>query len=180
VYPTSFASVYWLSSRLSSLLRLSPDAHAEVLIAAPKATQAIFAAVGDYYTWKLGEKVYGEGSNEAWAAVCSIHSNQERIFIIEWHLKADVRSIGPCSSPWLCAVLGNGFVPHARFRIAWRLPTQSLLWNPGPGNGLWPGKIERPPTRKAYRRGTAQSLLMKFWSTFSFLLFECIRLVTCT
>ena len=36
---------------------------------APKVTQAIFAALGDFYTWKLGERVYGAGSNEAWAAV---------------------------------------------------------------------------------------------------------------
>lgn len=99
VYPTSFASVYWLSSRLSYFLKLSPDARAGVLIAAPKLTQAIFAALGDYYTWKLGERVYGQGSNEAWAAVCSIHSNQERISITEWHSKADACSLGPCSSP---------------------------------------------------------------------------------
>ena len=47
------------------------------MIVAPKATQAIFAALGDFYTWKLGEKVYGHGSNEAWAAVCSyLDTNQ--------------------------------------------------------------------------------------------------------
>lgn len=39
------------------------------MIAAPKVTQAIFAALGDYYTWKLGERVYGQGTNEAWATV---------------------------------------------------------------------------------------------------------------
>lgn len=40
------------------------------MIAAPKVTQAVVAALGDYYTWQLGEQVYGHGSNEAWAAVC--------------------------------------------------------------------------------------------------------------
>lgn len=41
------------------------------MIAAPKATQAVFTALGDYYTWKLAEKIYGHGNDEAWAAVCS-------------------------------------------------------------------------------------------------------------
>lgn len=50
---------------------MSPTWHADLMIAAPKATQAVFAALGDYYTWKLGEKIYGHGSNEAWAAVRS-------------------------------------------------------------------------------------------------------------
>ena len=53
---------------------MSPTWHADLIIAAPKATQAVFAALGDYYTWKLGEKIYGHGSNEAWAAVCSFVS----------------------------------------------------------------------------------------------------------
>ena len=39
------------------------------MINAPKILQAVFAALGDYYTWKLGEKVYGFGSNESWAVV---------------------------------------------------------------------------------------------------------------
>ena len=56
---------------MSQVLRLPPGWHADLMIAAPKATQAVFAALGDFYTWKLGEKVYGYGSSEAWAAVCS-------------------------------------------------------------------------------------------------------------
>lgn len=64
-----FALVYRLASGLSWVLRLSPILHADLLIAAPKVTQAVFAALGDYHTWKLGEKVYGVGSNEAWTVV---------------------------------------------------------------------------------------------------------------
>ncbi|KAG7002243.1 GPI mannosyltransferase 3 [Physcia stellaris] len=75
IHPTIFAAVYWFASRISQVLRVSPTWHADLIIAAPKATQAVFAALGDYYTWKLGEKIYGHGSNEAWAAlvltVCS-------------------------------------------------------------------------------------------------------------
>lgn len=57
-------------------MRLSPIVQDELFLAAPKVTQAVIAALGDYYTWKLGERVYGRGSNEAWAAVCSTHSIQ--------------------------------------------------------------------------------------------------------
>lgn len=48
------------------------------MIATPKILQAVFAALGDYYTWKLGERMYGRGSNEAWAAVCSFRSYESR------------------------------------------------------------------------------------------------------
>lgn len=61
------------------MLQLTPYNHAELLLAAPKVTQAVIAAFADYYTWRLGERMYGRGSNEAWAAVCSTHS-------IQWNL----------------------------------------------------------------------------------------------
>ena len=73
IHPTIFAAVYWLASNLSKVLRLPPNWHADLMIAAPKTTQAGFAALGDFYTWKLAEKVYGHGSNEAWVTVCSFH-----------------------------------------------------------------------------------------------------------
>ncbi|KAJ9320094.1 CAZyme family GT22 [Paecilomyces variotii] len=67
IHPILFAAVYYVADILSWCLRLSPLTRAEVLVVAPKITQAIIAAVGDYYTWKLAGKVYGQGSNEAWA-----------------------------------------------------------------------------------------------------------------
>lgn len=87
IHPAIFAGVYWLSSCLSRGIRLAPDAHADLLIAAPKVTQALFAALGDYYTWKLGERVYGQGSSEAWATVCSVHSgpNEKKKTIVFYH-----------------------------------------------------------------------------------------------
>jgi phosphatidylinositol glycan class B len=50
-------------------LRLSPSTRDELLLAAPKTLQAIFAGLGDYYTWKLAERIYGHDSSEAWAAL---------------------------------------------------------------------------------------------------------------
>ena len=67
---------------LSKLLQLTPHNHAELLLAAPKVTQAVIAALADYYTWRLGERMYGRGSNEAWAAVCSLHSIQWSLFLL--------------------------------------------------------------------------------------------------
>ncbi|KAL8695894.1 MAG: hypothetical protein Q9201_007914 [Fulgogasparrea decipioides] len=69
IHPAIFASVYRLSAQLSNLLQLTPNYHAELLLAAPRITQAVIAALGDHYTWKLGERIYGRGSNEAWAAL---------------------------------------------------------------------------------------------------------------
>ncbi|KAI4268174.1 MAG: hypothetical protein LQ337_008001, partial [Flavoplaca oasis] len=68
IHPTLFAGVYWMSAELSKMLHLTPHNHAELLLAAPKVTQAVMAAFGDFYTWRLGERMYGRGSNEAWAA----------------------------------------------------------------------------------------------------------------
>ncbi|KAI4281882.1 MAG: hypothetical protein L6R35_005532, partial [Caloplaca aegaea] len=68
IHPVLFAAVYCLCVGFGKLYQLSPMAHGELLLAAPKVTQAIIAALGDYYTWKLGERVYGRGSIEAWAA----------------------------------------------------------------------------------------------------------------
>ncbi|KAL8630846.1 hypothetical protein Q9189_003431 [Teloschistes chrysophthalmus] len=69
IHPAIFAAVYRLSSELSNVLRLTPEYRAELLLAAPKATQAVIAALGDYYTWKLSERVYGKGSSEAWTVL---------------------------------------------------------------------------------------------------------------
>ena len=71
VHPYLFATVYWISGRLSDLLQLTPEYRAELLVTSPKILQSCIAALGDYYTWKLGERVYGQGSLQAWASVCS-------------------------------------------------------------------------------------------------------------
>ena len=41
----------------------------ELLVVAPKVTQAVFAALGDYYTWRLARKVYGRESYQALSAL---------------------------------------------------------------------------------------------------------------
>lgn len=51
------------------MLQLSMTHRAEVLVAAPKVVQALFAAAGDFYTWKLARLVYGDTSVECWVLV---------------------------------------------------------------------------------------------------------------
>ena len=89
VHPAIFAIFYYISSHLSTILRLTPGSHAELLIATPKVVQSIFAAAGDYYIWKLGQKVYGRGSNEAWGVVCSFYSGLNASFTKPVRSQAD-------------------------------------------------------------------------------------------
>lgn len=47
-----------------------PSFRASVLAVLPKLVQACLAVLADLYTWKLAEKVYGQGSRSAWSALC--------------------------------------------------------------------------------------------------------------
>jgi len=44
------------------------------MLIAPKIVQGMFAAAMDFYTWKLGRKVYGTDSDAAMAAVSALYS----------------------------------------------------------------------------------------------------------
>jgi hypothetical protein len=54
------------------LVSCFPQFRAIILAVLPNIVQAYFAAVGDYYTWQLSEKIYGRGSNASWASVSSL------------------------------------------------------------------------------------------------------------
>ena len=51
-------------------LATPPQLRATILILVPKILQGIFAAVGDYFTWKLAERIYEPDRRFAWTAVC--------------------------------------------------------------------------------------------------------------
>lgn len=61
--------MYSAADLVARTLGLSPAFRADLLIAAPGITQAVIAAVGDFYTWKLARYIYGNGSYESWATV---------------------------------------------------------------------------------------------------------------
>lgn len=73
LHPELFALVYRVASTLADTCGLGPSSKAELLLAAPKLTQALFAALLDCYTWKLAEKAYGRGSRTAYTTVRNPH-----------------------------------------------------------------------------------------------------------
>ena len=70
LHPLFFAAVYKAVDLLTTTLPLTPATRAELLIAGPKTVQAVIAAIGDFYTWKLATRVYGKDSRAAWTTVC--------------------------------------------------------------------------------------------------------------
>ena len=69
LHPFIFAAVYRGTLKVASTCGLSLSTMAELLLLAPKVTQALFAALLDWHTWKLAEKAYGRGSRTAFGAV---------------------------------------------------------------------------------------------------------------
>lgn len=70
LHPLLFATIYKAADFLASALRLSGATRAELLVAGPKTAQAVVAAIGDLYTWKLATRIYGADSRGAWTTVC--------------------------------------------------------------------------------------------------------------
>lgn len=70
MFPGLFAAVYYITSLLSDICGATPSVRAELLIAAPKVLQAVFAALADYFTWRLARKTFGS-RGETRVAVCS-------------------------------------------------------------------------------------------------------------
>ncbi|KAL4893864.1 Alg9-like mannosyltransferase family-domain-containing protein [Aspergillus ambiguus] len=69
LHPLLFSGVYAVADLLARLLHLSSAVRADLLVAAPKTTQALIAAIADFYTWKLARRVYGRNSHEATAVL---------------------------------------------------------------------------------------------------------------
>ncbi|KAJ4392024.1 glycosylphosphatidylinositol anchor biosynthesis [Gnomoniopsis smithogilvyi] len=70
LHPALFALAYTVVDEITALLSCSPSFRASILAVLPKLVQACFAVLGDFYTWKLAEKVYGQGTRSAWSALC--------------------------------------------------------------------------------------------------------------
>jgi phosphatidylinositol glycan class B len=69
LHPAIFAALYYVVDKPMETLGFYPQFRAMILFTAPNVLQAVFAALGDYYTWQLTEKIYGTGSNYGTAAV---------------------------------------------------------------------------------------------------------------
>ncbi|PBP19118.1 Alg9-like mannosyltransferase [Diplocarpon rosae] len=69
LHPAFFAGVYFAADKAMVFLGFFPQFRAMLLVVLPNLVQAYFAAVGDYYTWQLAEKIYGTGSKVSKAAL---------------------------------------------------------------------------------------------------------------
>ncbi|KAH6624475.1 glycosyltransferase family 22 protein [Chaetomium sp. MPI-SDFR-AT-0129] len=69
LHPAIFGLAYKAAEGLMGALHLFPPFKAVMLVALPGALQSVFAALGDFYTWKLAMDIYGRESNFPWAAL---------------------------------------------------------------------------------------------------------------
>lgn len=69
MHPALFAGLYYISDNVMKSLSMYPQFRAMILVHLPKVFQGVVAALGDFYTWKLADKIYGRGSNFAWTAL---------------------------------------------------------------------------------------------------------------
>jgi phosphatidylinositol glycan class B len=74
LHPWIFAVVYKITDAISTLEGATRTVRAQDLLVAPKIVQGMFAAAMDFYTWKLGRKVYGADSDAAMVTVRVLHS----------------------------------------------------------------------------------------------------------
>ncbi|RDA89797.1 hypothetical protein CP533_3327, partial [Ophiocordyceps camponoti-saundersi (nom. inval.)] len=65
LHPIVFALAYKLADILSSWLPIGVTLRTATIMAAPKLLQAVFAALGDWYTWQLAVDIYGSDSNSS-------------------------------------------------------------------------------------------------------------------
>ncbi|SPJ76264.1 related to dolichyl-phosphate-mannose-glycolipid alpha-mannosyltransferase [Fusarium torulosum] len=69
LHPALFAGVYLIADFISSHILPLGILRAAILVAAPRAFQAIIAGLGDWYTWQLAVSIYGANSNASFFAL---------------------------------------------------------------------------------------------------------------
>ncbi|KAL2271892.1 hypothetical protein VTJ83DRAFT_1263 [Remersonia thermophila] len=69
LHPAVFAAAYKAVDGAMAAMSLYPPFRAFILVALPGALQAVFAALADFFTWKLAMDVYGRASHAPWAAL---------------------------------------------------------------------------------------------------------------
>ncbi|PLB35672.1 putative glycosylphosphatidylinositol-alpha 1,2 mannosyltransferase [Aspergillus candidus] len=102
IHPLLFAAVYKVADLLALALRLAPATRADLLVAAPKCAQAVFAALADWYTWKLAGLVYGRRSREAWVTLALT-------VVSPWQWFCSTRTLSNCLETTLTVVALNSW-----------------------------------------------------------------------
>jgi phosphatidylinositol glycan class B len=70
LHPALFATIYYVLDKPMVFLSFFPQFRGMLFSVLPNIVQGIFAAIGDYYMYQFSERLYGIGSNNAWAVVC--------------------------------------------------------------------------------------------------------------
>ncbi|KAI0382937.1 glycosyltransferase family 22 protein [Hypomontagnella monticulosa] len=96
VHPAVFAFGYYV---VKSFLGpgMGPKVVATWLVTAPKVLQTIFAALSDWYSWRLAEKLYGHGSAAAWSVLLMTLLNP-------WQWYTSTRTFSNCFETTLTAM----------------------------------------------------------------------------
>ncbi|KAI1213080.1 glycosyltransferase family 22 protein [Annulohypoxylon truncatum] len=96
IHPAVFAFGYWIVEQYGAA-GMSPITKAKWLIAAPKILQTGFAALSDWYSWRLAEKLYGQGSVTAWSVLLMTLLNP-------WQWYTSTRTFSNCFETTLTAM----------------------------------------------------------------------------
>ncbi|KAI0115188.1 glycosyltransferase family 22 protein [Daldinia grandis] len=95
IHPTIFAFGYWIVQNFEGS-GMTPATKAKWLLAAPKVLQTGFAALSDWYSWRLAERLYGHGSAAAWSVLLMALANP-------WQWYTSTRTFSNCFETTLTA-----------------------------------------------------------------------------
>ncbi|KAI1484020.1 glycosyltransferase family 22 protein [Daldinia sp. EC12] len=96
IHPTIFAFGYWIVQHFEGS-GMPSVTKAKWLLAAPKVLQAGFAALSDWYSWRLAERLYGPGSAAAWSVLLMALVNP-------WQWYTSTRTFSNCFETTLTAM----------------------------------------------------------------------------
>ncbi|CAG9996509.1 unnamed protein product [Clonostachys byssicola] len=63
IHPAIFSAGYLFSHYVSKVLPIGETLRASIVVSSPRVVQAVFAALGDWYTWQLAVKLYPQDNN---------------------------------------------------------------------------------------------------------------------
>ena len=145
IHPAIFSAAYVVADYASRILPVSTAIRASIIVGAPRALQALFAALGDWYTWQLAVDIYPD-SNVSSFAVNSVAlpasglSNTPQLFLqlfSAWQWYCSIRTFSNSLETTLTVM--------ALYYLPWRqlLGTASTTKeNPKPANSIsrnpWP------------------------------------------
>ncbi|OMP83403.1 GPI mannosyltransferase 3 [Diplodia seriata] len=131
LHPALFAGLFAGVSAISGICSVSLALRAELLIAAPKITQAALAASTDYFTWRLAERAFGARSSAAWASLALTACSP-------WQWFCSTRTLSNCLETTLTAA--------ALVWWPWQWPLTSCSSSTATRPDVQKGVAQRSPT----------------------------------